>query len=132
MNDGPSNYSSLRQEWSLLVHSFLDHQPEEKNLNADDLSVEQVNLLQKDLSQKRKKLNQKIEGIKSRMDELHAISEILILVGSDNSEIQSELSQLNVDGEKISNEIFSTETKIKKTHELKEKMLTLTELDQAQ
>ena len=60
------------------------------------------------------------------------ISENLILVGSDNTEIQSELSELNVEGEKVSNEIFGTESKIKKTHELKEKMMVLTELDQAQ
>ena len=34
MSDGPSNYSSLREEWSLLVHSFLDQQPEEKNFTS--------------------------------------------------------------------------------------------------
>lgn len=132
MSDGPSNYSSLREEWSLLVHSFLDQQPEEQNLNPNDLSLEQVGLLQKDLSHQRKVFNQKIEDIKNQIEDLNRIIENLILVGSDPTDIQKQLIDLNVQGEKVSVEIFKIESKIKKIHELKEKIFILTELDQTQ
>ena len=132
MNDGPSNYSSLREEWSLLVHSFLDQQPDEQKLNPDDLSLEQVALLQKDLSFQRKEFNQKIELIKNRIDELHNFAESALQPGVESFEFQQKLSELNFEGEKISLEITKIESKIKQTHELKEKILSFPELAQAQ
>ncbi len=132
MNDGPSNYSSLREEWSLLVHSFLYQQPQEQKLNPDDLSLEQVSLLQKDLSFQRKEFNQKIELIKNQIDELHNFTESILQPGTEPFEVQQKLADLNFEGEKISLEITQIEFKIKQIHELKEKILTFPELAQAQ
>ena len=132
MNDGPSNYSSLREEWSLLVHSFLDQQPEEQKLNPDDLSLDQIGLLQKDLSFQRKEFNQKIEVIKKQIDEIHNLSQNALKPASETFEIQQKLVDLNSEGEKISVEIVKIEAKIKQIHELKEKILSFPELAQAQ
>ena len=133
MNDGSSNFSGLREEWSLLVHSFIDQDPEvHPKLNANDLSLEQIQVLQKELSLRRRTLNQKIDDIKKEIEDLNAVTENLILVGSNTVEIQNDITALHQDGEKVSNEIFAVEAKIKKIHDLKEKMLILADLAQAQ
>ena len=123
MNDGPSSFGGLQKEWSLLVHSFLDQTPTDKKiipkLNPQDLTMDQVKILKKDLSHQRKVLNQKIEAIKSEIEKLSGIIENLKLVGSDTADIHDEIDLLNLHGEKISNEIFSVEQKINKIHDLK-------------
>ena len=122
-DDPPSNFSGLREEWSLLVHSFIDH-PEDQKLKVEDLSLDQLILIQKNLSQQRKLLNQKIEAVNKQMETLNAVTETLNLVGADTAHVQNELVKLNLLGEKTSTEIFNIEVKIKKIYELKENLVT--------
>ena len=129
MNDGPSSFGGLQKEWSLLVHSFLDQTPTDKKiipkLNPQDLTMDQVKILKKDLSHQRKVLNQKIEAIKSEIEKLTSILENLKLVGSATAGIHDEIDLLHLHGEKISNEIFSIEQKINKIHDLKDRIMKL-------
>ncbi len=129
MNDGPSNFGGLQKEWSLLVHSFLDQTPQDKKivskLNPQDLNLEQVKIVKKDLSSQRKILNQKIEAINFELDKLSGVVENLKLVGSDSTEINDEIDSLHLQGEKISSEIQSVELKITKIHDLKDRMMKL-------
>ncbi|OFZ28745.1 MAG: hypothetical protein A2622_06585 [Bdellovibrionales bacterium RIFCSPHIGHO2_01_FULL_40_29] len=129
MNDGPSNISGLQKEWSLLVHSFLDQDiPDRKlveKLNSQDLTLEQVNTLRKDLSQRRQGLNQKIETIKLEIERLSEIIESLSLVGSSIEETQTEIEALHQQGEKLSIEILSIDHKINKIHDLTDRLMKI-------
>lgn len=129
MNDGPSNFGGLQKEWSLLVHSFLDQAPKDKKLisklNPQALTLDQVGIVKKDLSQQRKVLNQKIETVNLQIDKLNGIVENLKLVGSETSEIHDEIDLLHIEGEKISSQIHSIEQKITKIHDLKDRMMKL-------
>ena len=129
MNDGPSSFGGLQKEWSLLVHSFLDQAPTDKKiipkLNPQDLTMDQVKILKKDLSHQRKVLNQKIEAIKSEIEKLSNVIENLKLVGSSTANFHDEIDLLHQSGEKISGEIFIVEQKINKIHDLKDRMMKL-------
>ncbi len=128
MNDGPSSFGGLQKEWSLLVHSFLDQAPNKKTtpkLDPQDLTMDQVKILKKDLSHQRKALNQKIETIKSEIDKLSGVIENLKLVGSDTADIHYEIDLLHQSGKKISGEINTVEQKINKIHDLKDRMMKL-------
>ena len=135
MNDGPSNFGGLQKEWSLLVHSFLDQAPKDKKiiskLNPQALSLDQIGIVKKDLSQQRKILNQKIETINSQIDKLTGIIENLKLVGSETSEFHDEIDLLHLQGEKISNQIYSIEQKIAKIHDLNDRMMKLPDFSEA-
>ena len=67
MNDDYTQ-GSLRQEWSLLIHSFLEDDSNKLELvdkmRNSELSGERIKSLKKELSSQRKKLNQAIEKLK--------------------------------------------------------------------
>lgn len=134
MNDGSRSFSGLREEWSLLVHSIIDDNTEAiqktEKLNLQNLSLEQIKIVKRDLSQQRKHLNLKIENIKTRIDHLFSILENLELVGSGTEEIKSEIDALHIEGEKISAEISAIDMKLKKIHELKDKLILISDSGQ--
>lgn len=124
MNDGISSPKGLREEWSLLLHGFLEDESKQSQIinqmKQISLSAEQIKLLKKELSSKRKKMNQSIEKIKIKIDQVSNVIENLELVGSDTAGLVKEIDFLNNEGEKISQEVLSLDTKIKKLHELQE------------
>lgn len=136
MNDVPSNLSGLQKEWSLLLHSFLDQSPRDELLLAKlkprELTLEQVQLVKKDLSSQRKRLNQTIEFIKSEIEKLLSIIENLKLVGSDTEELHLQIEALRDQGEKIAIEMLTTEKKLKIIHDLKDRMLKLPDFTDSQ
>lgn len=120
--DDYSRSSGLREEWKLLLHSFLeDHSKQVDLINqVQQLSADQLKSIKKDLSQRRKKLNQAIEKIKIKIDQLSGVIENLELVGSDSSGLLKEIDFLSREGEKISEEIQMVDDKIRKVHSLQE------------
>lgn len=124
MNDEFSNPSGLRGEWSLLLHSFLEESTETDTLidqmKSSALSIEQIKVIKKELSSKRKKMNQSIERIKIKIEQVSNVIENLELVGSDTSGLNKEIDFLNHEGEQISEEVFLLDKKIKKLHELQD------------
>ncbi|MGZ3690806.1 MAG: hypothetical protein ACXVAX_04855 [Pseudobdellovibrio sp.] len=114
----------LRDEWSLLLHSFLDENSEQSDLlekiPASEMSVDQIKVIKKELSSKRKKMNQSIEKIKIKIDQMNSVIENLELVGSDTSNLSKEIDSLSYEGEKISQEVMTLDKKIKKLHELQD------------
>ena len=128
MNDGISSPQGLRGEWSLLLHSFLEEKVESDQridqmksaaLSAA-LSVDQIKVIKKELSSKRKKMNQSIERIKIKIEQVSSVIENLELVGSDTTGLIKEINFLNHEGEQISEEVFALDKKIKKLHELQD------------
>lgn len=109
----------LFEEWSLLVHSFLEESSPKLEI-VQQLQQLDMNPVKKELSLKRKVLNQSIEKIKIRIEEVNSIIENLVLVGSDTSDLFDELNSLNADGEKISEEILALDNKIRKIHNLQQ------------
>lgn len=114
MNDGMSSPKGLRDEWSLLLHSFLEDGSKERadllntmkqQMSHDSLSHEQIKSLKKELSSKRKKMNQSIESIKIKIEQVGTVIENLELVGSDTSGLVKEMDLLSNEGEKISQEV---------------------------
>lgn len=127
MNDGISSPKGLREEWSLLLHSFLEEDLKEKSKLVDqirslEMTPDQIALLKKDLSAKRKKMNQNIEKIKIKIDQVSGVIENLELVGSDSSGLLQEIDFLSNEGEKLSEEMQSLDQKIRKLHELQEQL----------
>ena len=116
--------SGLKEEWSLLLHSFLENESNKYSLSAKlkdtTLSFEQMKALKKDLSLRRKKLNQSIEKIKIKIDQVMVVIDNLKLVGSDTTGLLKEIDFLNHEGEKISEEILSLDSKIRKIHDLQD------------
>lgn len=130
MNDGSISPRGLRDEWSLLLHSFLDEQSDSSQtlnkLNQSGMSIDQIKSVKKDLSSRRKKMNQAIEKIKIKIDQMNSVIENLELVGSDVSSLQKEISSLSTEGEHISEQIMAVDAKIKKLHELQDQVLAAT------
>jgi methyl-accepting chemotaxis protein len=130
MNDGSISPRGLRDEWSLLLHSFLDEQSDSSQtlnkLNQSGMSIDQIKSVKKDLSSRRKKMNQAIEKIKIKIDQMNSVIENLELVGSDVSNLQKEISSLSTEGEHISEQIMAVDAKIKKLHELQDQVLAAT------
>lgn len=124
MNDGISSPKGLRDEWSLLLHTFLDENSNSEGiidqLKSSELTSEQIKGMRKDLSSRRKKMNQSIEKIKIKIDQMSSVIENLELVGSDTAGLNKEIDMLNNEGEKISEEVMALDSKIKKLHELQE------------
>ncbi len=127
MNDDYTQ-SGLRQEWSLLIHSFLEDDSNKlelvDKLRSSELSADRIKSLKKDLSGQRKKLNQSIEKIKIKIEQVGMVIDNLNLVGSDTSGLQSEIDFLNREGEKISEEIVTLDSKIRKIHQLQDLSLS--------
>ena len=124
MNDGISSPQGLRGEWSLLLHSFLEEKVESDQIidqmKSAALSVDQIKVIKKELSSKRKKMNQSIERIKIKIEQVSSVIENLELVGSDTTGLIKEINFLNHEGEQISEEVFALDNKIKKLHELQD------------
>jgi methyl-accepting chemotaxis protein len=118
----------LRDEWSLLLHSFLDEGSEKQALiermKASELSLDEIKLIKKELSSKRKKMNQSIEKIKIKIEQVNNVIENLKLVGSDSSGLIREIDFLHNEGEKISEEVMTLDQKIKKLHELQDDLVS--------
>ncbi|MBC7420829.1 MAG: hypothetical protein H7328_08875 [Bdellovibrio sp.] len=121
MNNDYSSPKGLRDEWTLLLHSFLDNNSVKPELFQQLKNID-VSSVKKELSSKRKKLNQGIEKIKIKIEQVNTVIENLELVGSDTTGLWKEIDFLNNEGEKISEEIFMLDGKIKKIHDLQEQV----------
>ena len=119
-----SSPRGLRAEWSMLVHSFLEESsPKDGLLNqlrSAELSIDEIRVIKKELSSKRKKMNQSIERIKIKIEQVNGVIENLALVGSDPAGLLKEIDFLNNEGEKISEEVMTLDQKIKKLHDLQD------------
>ncbi len=120
----------LKNEWSLLVHSFIESSDQEKErflekiYNAG-LTAADLKSHAKIFSQTRKNLNIRIEKIKSEIDRLNSVSANLDLVGSDSESLHIQIEKLNSEGESLSLEVFEVEKKIKKIREIADVMASL-------
>jgi cell division FtsZ-interacting protein ZapD len=113
--------NGLRDEWALLLHSFLEEDSIKPEL-VQQLRQMDVSSVKKELSTKRKKLNQAIEKIKIKIEQVSSVIENLELVGSDTSGLNKEIDFLSREGERISEEIFTLDNKLKKIHELQDQV----------
>lgn len=119
----------LKNEWALLVHSFVESSDEVKptlleKIQKSGLKPADLSLHTKTLSQNRKNLNLQIEAIKSKIDRLLTVSENLELVGSNTEGIHEDIQMLNNEGEKLSAEVMDLEKKIKKIREIEKVIST--------
>jgi uncharacterized coiled-coil DUF342 family protein len=120
----------LKNEWSLLVHSFIESSDQEKETVLEkikSLGLTKVDLKThaKTFSQTRKNLNLCIEKIKTEIDRLSAVTVNLELVGSDTESIQQQIEKLNSEGETLSLDVSDVEKKIKKIREIEDAMTSL-------
>jgi prefoldin subunit 5 len=119
-----SSQSGLKQEWSLLIHSFLEDDSNKleivDKMKSSELSIERIKSIKKELSAQRKKMNQAIEKIKIKIEQVTTVIENLKLVGSDASGLMKEIDFLSNEGEKMSEEVLMLDQKIRRIHELQE------------
>ena len=90
----------------------------------NETAINQIKTIKKELSFKRKKMNQSIEKIKIKIEQVSNVIENLELVGSDTSGLIKEIDFLSKEGEKISEEVFGLDKKIRKLHELQDLIVT--------
>jgi prefoldin subunit 5 len=114
------NFSS---EWALFIHSFTETEITDQSeviisLKNKGFSAEQLQEHKKRLSFERKKINQKIENIKSQIEMKNQLIENLNLVGSPVEDVHDEITQLSLEGEKLSAEVFKLEKELKKMRQL--------------
>ena len=125
--DDVSTKNTLKTEWKLLIHSFLEDQNDlseetisHLKIRIKDKKTTQVQLqkIKKGLSTDKKQLNQKIEAIKGEIDTITAQMQNLELVGSDTTEATDRLNDLVADGEKTSQQLEQIDSKLKKIRTL--------------
>ncbi len=117
----------LKNEWSLLVHSFIESSDQEKEtvlqkIHKSGLTKSDLKNHTKIFSLARKNLNLRIEKIKSEIDRLSSVTINLELVGSNTESVQQQIDMLNSEGENLSLEVSYIEKKIKKIREIEDVM----------
>lgn len=115
--------SSLAAEWSLLLHSFAEADSDQKekllnNIKTIGLDANSLKNIKKSLSDQRRQMNQRMESIKTHIDELHAVIENLELVKSDPEDIQKQIHQLIAEGEQITEQVVLIEKELKRIREV--------------
>ncbi len=119
----------LKNEWSLLIHSFVESSDLLKELFFEKIQRSGLTAIDlkrhtKILSENRKSLNLQIEKIKAEIDHLSTVAENLELVGSDIELILEQIQKINSEGERFSAEVFKIEKRIKKIHEIERAILS--------
>ena len=122
-NSGQPISSTLAAEWSLLLHSFAEADSDQKekllnNIKTIGLDANSLKNIKKNLSDQRRQMNQRMETIKTHIDELHAVIENLELVKSDQEDIQKQIHQLITEGEQISEQVVLIEKELKRIREV--------------
>lgn len=117
--------NSLKNEWSLFWEAIkADGRPDfEEDFDGasavlKQLTVDQVKEMAKQMSQSRKKLNQKIEAINKEIDLNTVKLETLRLVGAEDDSTLQRINELNDLGQKLSQELFALDEKIKLTRKI--------------
>jgi len=123
INSGQPISSTLAAEWSLLLHSFAEADSDQKekllnNIKTIGLDANSLKNIKKSLSDQRRQMNQRMESIKTHIDELHAVIENLELVKSDPEDIQKQIHQLIAEGEQISEQVVLIEKELKRIREV--------------
>lgn len=127
MDDGSSNNSKkvnqkgLIKEWNLLWASLIEDAEGVPLTTVEDLTLEELShkergelvSLKKALSEKRKRLNQKLESIQKETDLNIAKLESLKLVGGDIESTENKINELSDLGQKISDDLEKIDEKIK-------------------
>lgn len=122
-----SNQNSLKTEWKLLIHTFLEDPSDTSEESISHLKIRikekkttltEIQKIKKSLSSEKKMLNQKIESIKFAMDELSMTMQNLELVGSDLTETNEKLNELVRSGEETSLLLDLVDRKLQKIRNL--------------
>jgi chromosome segregation ATPase len=102
---------SLRNEWSLFWESLSGEMPEKKDENSFEtgklkvLSLDDVRRLTRELSQGRKRLNQRLESLTKELELNSAKLESLRMMGSEDEETLRKINELNDQGQRLSHEL---------------------------
>lgn len=112
---------SLKAEWKLLIHGFLG----EADTSLDkEVSLQEVRKdlgsIKKALSLKRKKANQQIEKIKTKIEQHMTILETLKLVGSDFQETEALIEELRNEGAAASEVLGQLDQQLLRVRELEQ------------
>lgn len=113
--------SSLKSEWSLLLEAFEeDNGPKIKELKGmpREFLNEAVQLTMRELSDRKHMLFQKIEAIKSEIEETHMVIENLELVGSGTEDAHNRIANLHEQGKSLTENISELDQKIKRVRSL--------------
>lgn len=122
-----SEQNSLKTEWKLLIHSFLEETQDSSEESLSHLKIRikekktsftEIQKIKKSLSTEKKLLNQKIESIKFQIDQIGSTLQNLELVGSDMTEANEKLNELVRKGEETSLQIELLDTKLRKIRNL--------------
>ncbi len=131
MGDGSrsSLVKSLKGEWNLLWESLAGDKDESASVDSDDafetgklkiLSIDQINEITKNLSEDRKKLNQKIEKLQKEIELNSAKLESLRLVGSPDQSTLKRIVELTDLGQSLAEQLEKIDQKIRSARQLED------------
>lgn len=120
MNDESSNslVQSLKNEWALFWESISGDEPAKgedpfQTGHIKVLSLEDLRSLTRDLSQNRKRLNQRLESLGKELDLNSAKLESLRAVGEDEKPVLEKINELHDFGQKVSHELSQLDQRLK-------------------
>jgi hypothetical protein len=108
----------LVKEWKLFWHSLVGEEDLDEKENFPEERIQELNSVQikhliKELSQSRQNLNRELEEIKSDLDYAMEKQDNLKLVGSDTTELESEIQELYNLGEIISDKLARIDDRLR-------------------
>lgn len=111
---------SLKDEWSLFWASFTEETSEQKpmvlttaEIEINHLSPDELKDVVKKMSSYKKKIHQRIEDIRSEIDETKQKVESVMLVGGNTQDIIKEIEALEDEGFELTEEIQKIDAKLK-------------------
>ncbi|MBX2988408.1 MAG: hypothetical protein KF802_10985 [Bdellovibrionaceae bacterium] len=125
-DDGHSSslVQTLKNEWSLLWESIAGEGDETPNAREvfeqgplKILSLEDIRHLTLELSQGRKRLNQRLESLGKEIEWNSAKLESLRLVGGEDTDTVQKIHELNDQGQRISQELAKLDQILRTTRE---------------
>lgn len=108
----------MKNEWALFWESIAGDEPAKsddpfKTGHIKVLSLEDLRSLTRDLSQSRKRLNQKLESLGKELDLNSAKLESLQAVGADDQGTLQKINELHDLGQKVSHELSQLDQRLK-------------------
>ncbi len=123
--ENPEN--TLRAEWQLFWDALFGptsqlHFEEKTQGLEQDLSLDNIRLITKNLSQTRRKLNQELEKIKSEIEQKSQLLENLKVVGSPIEETLARIHELNELGQNTSQKLEDLSGRLKRARKIEDQL----------
>lgn len=129
MEDGSSRsiIKNLKDEWALFWESLTAETPEKdlfESGRVEVLTLDHLHEITRNLSQDRKRLNQKLESLNKELELNSAKLESIRHIGGEDEETLKRINELSDVGQVLSDQLNRLDEKIKWTRSRQEELLS--------